>query len=172
MKASFEKRRENPLIHRNAPLVAILALLILSNFIALVGNTAGDPVLQDNLDGTTTASWSFQNPVNYTSENVSVSPSNVTLRWQSNQTTDTTIGDFQQGNLLQNMDIASDPGNVTLQDTSSAGIWGLTWVSIEDGGGKDAYINRGSKNRNYGISATLDVEPIDQKRILIEFNLS
>lgn len=146
--------------------------MILSNFLSLINLSSGDPALVDNGDGTTTATWDFQNPANYTFNNVSVSTSNVTLQRYSNGFIDTSQSDFQQGTVLQNMNVANDPGNVTLMNTNSAGT--PQWVEfiISDIGGEDAYLNGGFGNRNYGVSATLNTEPVDQKRPIIEFNLT
>jgi hypothetical protein len=155
-----------------AILAVILALLTSSTFATMFGYTIGDPSLQDNLDGTTTATWSFQNPANYTFNNVSVLANNVTLQRGSSGFKDTLQSDFQQGTVILNMDVANDPGNVTLMNTDSAGT--PQWInsSITAIGGKDAYLNAGSPDNNYGLSANVNAEPVDQKRPIVEFNLT
>ncbi|MCJ2563243.1 MAG: hypothetical protein LN417_04035, partial [Candidatus Thermoplasmatota archaeon] len=79
-----------------------------------------DPSVTDNGNGTTTAVWSFQDPANYTSQNLSLAPSNVTLQREGSLFTDTSLGDFLQGTGFYNVNLTVDPGNVTLENTSLA----------------------------------------------------
>lgn len=147
-------------------------LMLFQNTLMFLDRSTGDPSLQDNGDGTTTATWDFQNPANYTFNNVSVSASNVTLQRYSSMFIDTSRSDFQQGTVLLNVDVVNDPGNVTLMNTTSAGTPQWTNSSISTLGGEDAYLNGGFMNRNYGISSNLNAEPRDQKRPIIKFNLT
>jgi hypothetical protein len=130
-----------------------------------------DPSVTDNGDGTTTAVWSFQNPANYTSQNVSLAPSNVTLQSQSNQFIDTSMADFLQGVAFYNVDVTGDPGNVTLNDTSLAIPPDTLEVFVDQGSGQDAYIDEAFPKKNYGASPTL-TESVIGKRILIQFDTS
>jgi hypothetical protein len=151
----------------------MILLLLLSNLFALVHDTSGDPTVQDNGDGTATATWSFQNPANYTYQNLSFGDSNVTLQILPFQFVDTTQADFQQGTIFLNVDVVSDPGNITLNDTSAAGTPDFIELLIDDGNGKDAYIDAsGGGNKNYGASVGLVVESSDPRRILVQFDLS
>lgn len=151
----------------------MILLLLLSNLFALVHDSSADPTLQDNGDGTTTATWSFQNPANYTSQNLSFGAANVTLQVLPFQFIDSSQADFQQGSTFLNVDLMSDPGNITLNDTTAAGTPGFIEIGIDDGNGKDAYISAaGGGNKNYGASVELVVESSDPQRILVQFDLS
>jgi hypothetical protein len=172
VKNMHEREKGNPPRSRRSVLSIVVALMILSNLLYLLNLSSGDPTLVDNGDGTTTATWDFQNPANYTFNNASVSASNVTLQRYSGGFIDTSQSDFQQGTVLLNMDVANDPGNVTLMNTDSAGTPQWVEFPIANLGGMDAYLHGGFGNRNYGVSTTLNAEPVDQKRPIIEFNLT
>ncbi|MCJ2563511.1 MAG: hypothetical protein LN417_05430, partial [Candidatus Thermoplasmatota archaeon] len=151
MKRPHSERRDRSASGSRVQLSCMILLLLLSNLFALVHDSSADPALQDNGDGTATATWAFQNPANYTSHNLSFGASNVTLQALPFQFIDTSQVDFQQGSIFLNVDLVSDPGNITLNDTTAAGSPGFIDLLIDDGNGKDAYIDAsGAGNKNYG----------------------
>lgn len=152
----------------------LILLLLVSNLLILVDSSSSDPTVQDNADGTMTATWSFQNLANYTYQNLSMSPWNVSLQSETSQFLDTTMGDFQQGMAFFNVNVSLDPGNVTLNETISAGTPQWIEYPINQIGGGDAHISAvgGTQNRNYGNATTLDARIVDEKRILIQFNIT
>ena len=173
MKKPHRERRDRSASGSRVQLSCMILLLLLSNLFALVHDSSADPALQDNGDGTATATWSFQNPANYTSQNLSFGAGNVTLQVLPFQFIDSSQADFQQGTIFLNVDLVSDPGNITLNDTTAAGTPGFIEVGVDDGNGKDAYISgAGGGNKNYGASVGLNVESSDPERILIQFDLS
>jgi hypothetical protein len=152
---------------------------MLSSFAAMFGYTAGDPFLQDNLDGTTTATWSFQNPANYTVNNVSIAPGNASLEKTVLQFVDTSLPNFQAGQTQFNIDLTSEPGNVTISNTLSAGTPQFFEVPIAVLNGTDAWIDgrTGRMDRNCGICTTLSASLDDgavsyDHRMVLFFNLS
>ncbi|MCK4456736.1 MAG: DNRLRE domain-containing protein, partial [Thermoplasmata archaeon] len=172
MKKPHSERRDRSASGSRVQLSCMILLLLLSNLFALVHDSSADPALQDNGDGTATATWSFQNPANYTSQNLSFGAGNVTLQVLPFQFIDSSQADFQQGSTFLNVDIASDPGNITLNDTTAAGTPGFIEILIVDGNGKDASISAsGAGNKNYGASVGLVVESSDPQRILVQFDL-
>ena len=98
----------------NAWFCVIIALLLLSNLTSLIRHSHADPVLQDNGDGTMTARWTFQDPGNYTSQNLTLAPGLVTLERDSFQFVDTTMDDFKQGMGHYNVNITSQPGSLPI----------------------------------------------------------
>jgi hypothetical protein len=139
---------------------------------ALTDNSLSDPVLVDNGDGTMTATWSFQNPANYTSQNLSVAPSNVSLQREGYQFLDTAMDDFVNGTVLLNVDPISDPGNLTLNDTSLAKPPDTLEISVDQGIGQDAYIDQSFPKKNYGASVLLELDISKETRLLLQFDTS
>lgn len=151
----------------------MIFLLLFLHVLNLANCTSADPTLQDNANGTMTATWSFQNSSNYTYQNLSISPDNVTLNTVSSQFLDTSLADFQQGTVLYNVNVSLDPGNVTLDDTISAGTPQFIEYPIDLIGGGDAHISSiPPLNRNYGMAPTLDASIVDERRILVQFNIT
>ncbi len=97
VKKAPEDRRGYPSATENALLIVILSLLIFSNFVSMFGGIIGDPSLQDNLDGTTTATWSFQNPANYMALNATISGGEANLSASEYWWNQTTQADFDSG---------------------------------------------------------------------------
>lgn len=172
MKKPHSERRDRSASGSRVQLSCMILLLLLSNLFALVHDSSADPTLQDNGDGTATATWAFQNPANYTSQNLSFGVSNVTLQVLPFQFIDSSQADFQQGSILLNVDLVSNPGNIMLNDTTAAGTPGFIEIRVDSGSGKDAYISGlGGGNKNYGTSVGLNVETSDPQRILVQFDL-
>lgn len=146
--------------------------MVFPSLLTLFDMSYGDPTLQDNGDGTTTATWSFQNPANYTYQNVTLLPNNASLDMRVGQFIDTNWTDFQSGTVLLNVDVASDPGNVTILDTQSAGMPMYNESVIENLEGMDAWISddSGLRNKNYGGAETLNLALMNEQRILIWIN--
>ncbi|MCK4949543.1 MAG: DNRLRE domain-containing protein [Thermoplasmata archaeon] len=173
MKKPHSERRDRSASGSRVQLSCIILLLLLSNLFALVHDSSADPTLQDNGDGTATATWTFQNPANYTSQNLSFGAGNVTLQVVPFQFIDSSQADFQQGTIFLNVDLVSVPGNITLSDTTAAGTPGSFDIGVDYGNGKDAYITAaGAGNKNYGASVELNVESSEPERVLIQFDLS
>jgi hypothetical protein len=84
------------------------------------------------------------------------------------------MGDFQNGTTFLNTEIFSDPGNLTLNDTLSAGSPVLEENPISLYGGMDAYISSqgGRQNRNYGALASVNTALMNEQRALVYVNLS
>lgn len=163
--------------YRKCPLnesnVHQLWLVIILFFAGLqFGLCSGDPTLQNNGDGTMTATWSFQDPSNYTYDNVSISPGNVTLKTDSPMFMDTTMADFQQGTSLFNVDVTSDPGNVSLNDTNLAATPDTFEITIDNGTGMDVFIDESFPKKNYGASNLLELDIAKRTRALVRFDLS
>src|SRR3989442_677119 len=57
--------------------VLVLASLVSSSY---AGLARGDPAVNDNGNGTKTATWDFTNPANYTLSNIAMGPNDATLR--------------------------------------------------------------------------------------------
>jgi hypothetical protein len=119
-----------------------------------------------------TATWSFQDPSNYSYENVDISPSRVKLENLTCKFIDTDLADFAQGQLFFNMDFMSDPGNMTLDDIRSAGAPRAMDINISEGSGIDTYISDDKKDENYGADPRLLIRPDKQHRPLLQFDLS
>ncbi|UCD92849.1 MAG: DNRLRE domain-containing protein [Methanobacteriota archaeon] len=154
-----------------SPLPLMIIFLMLAPSV-LIGFSAGDPVIQDNGDGTMTATWSFQNLANYTYDNVTISPGAVTLKTDASVFVDTTIGDFQQGTDLFNVNVTSSPGNVVLDDTTLAAPPLSLEVYSGEGDGKDSTLYEIMANMNYGAAGMLDAKLSDHVRMLVKFDLS
>ncbi|MCK4456737.1 MAG: DNRLRE domain-containing protein [Thermoplasmata archaeon] len=146
-------------------------ILVVSSLLAAGWGVNADPAVTDNGNGTTTAVWSFQNTANYTSQNLSLAPSNATLQREGSLWLDTSLVDFLQGTGFYNVNLTMDPGNVTLDNTSLADPPDTLEVSIDQGSGRDAYIDEWFDTKNYGASETL-VESVDGSRILVQFDTS
>src|SRR3989442_1626286 len=71
----------------------VLTLLLLALSVIAPLHATGDPSLNDNGNGTKTATWDFSNPANYTVQNVSMAANNLSLRstpgvWSFSSTAD------------------------------------------------------------------------------------
>jgi hypothetical protein len=148
----------------------LIAFLLISYLLPIIGNLEADPSYQDNNDGTATSSWSFQNSSNYTVQNVSTSPGSVVLETRTFQLIDTSSADFQQGSVILNVNVTSDPGNITLRDTTSAGLPSFLELPIDQMNGTDALINANNVNRNYGAALTLNMNLNPEERTLVKFD--
>lgn len=150
----------------------LFGAILLASLI-LMPASEGDPTLQDNMDGTMTALWNFQESSNYTGQNVSILPGNVSLARESFQFLDTTVTDFSQGTLLSNVDVTSQPGSVTINSTLSAGIPSEIVIPAYEGSGIDTYISKERKDKNFGASEILVLRPDGkEQRILVQFDLT
>lgn len=164
---------DRPSTRNSKPWLCILvAMLLLSNFTSLIRSSHGDPVLQDNGNGTMTARWDFQNPTNYTSQNLSVSPGRVVLERESFKFVDTTMEDFKAGTVHYNVNITSSPGNVTLDNTKVAAAAQIQDIPVDEIGGMDSTLYEIMPSMNYGAATLLDARLSDQVRIVVQFNLS
>jgi hypothetical protein len=119
-----------------------------------------------------TATWSFQNPSNYTYQNLSVSPGEVTLENETITFIDTTMQDFQDGTAFFNVNVTSNPGSVVLDNTSLASLPETLEIGVDEGSGRDSTLYEIMPNMNYGGSEFLDARLTDQVRILVQFDLS
>lgn len=153
------------------PFLAII-LFLLPNLLIFASFSHGDPILQDNMNGTVTAAWSFQNPDNYSHANINISPSSVTLENLTHKFIDTDLADFAQGELLVNVDPMFDPGNITIEDIRSAGTPRTMEINISEGNGIDTYVSEDKKDENYGADPRLLIRPDKQHRPILQFDLS
>lgn len=106
----------------------------------MFGGIIGDPSLQDNLDGTTTATWSFQNPANYTALNATISGGEANLSASEYWWNQTTQADFDSGSK-ENVTTTPD-GSVLLShnhtemirngNLTSSNYWTLTNGSTDN----------------------------------------
>ncbi|TET90524.1 MAG: DNRLRE domain-containing protein, partial [Methanomassiliicoccales archaeon] len=160
----------------NAELTRAFLFVMVFSLLASGWGVNADPSVTDNGNGTTTAVWSFQDQANYTSQNLSLAPSNVTLQREGNLFTDTSLGDFLQGTGFYNVNLTVDPGNVTLENTSLAEPPDTLEIFVDQGSGKDAYISNfpGGVKKNYGASTTLSIQQngVDEKRAILRFDLA
>lgn len=118
----------------------ILSILIFSNFVSMFGGIIGDPSLQDNLDGTATATWSLQNPANYTALNATIIGGEANLSASEYWWNHTTQADFDSGSK-ENVTTTPD-GSVLLShnysemirngDLTSSSYWTLTNGSTDN----------------------------------------
>jgi hypothetical protein len=152
----------------------LVIMLFLSNLSALFQGSSADPSIQDNGDGTMTGRWTFQNPANYTSANLSISPNSVTLKAKDVRFLDTSLADFQQGTVFNNVNVTSQPGNVILNDTGFVSGTKTVEILVNESDGKDTYIRKGWENMNYGASWTIHTRYNSDRNTttLIQFNLS
>jgi hypothetical protein len=147
-------------------------MLFISNLSVLLKGSSADPMVQDNGDGTMTGRWTFQNPLNYTYQNLSLSPGMVTLMSDPNKSVDTTMDDFKNGTVIFNVDVTSDPGNITLNNTILGVPPKMVEVPIDFGNGHDTYIDESFSKKNYGASALLELDIAKKTRVLVKFDTS
>jgi hypothetical protein len=150
----------------------LVIMLFLSNLSVLFQSSSADPTIQDNGDGTITGRWTFQDPLNYTYQNLSLSPGKVTLMSEYNATVDTTMEDFNRGFVLYNINITSSPGNVTLNNTILGAPPKIVEIPIDFGNGMDAYIDESFTKKNYGASVVLELDIAKKTRMIMRFDTS
>jgi hypothetical protein len=150
----------------------LVIMLFLSNLSVLFQSSSADPTIQDNGDGTMTGRWTFQDPLNYTYQNLSLSPGTVTLMSEYNKSVDTTMDDFKQGIVQYNVNITSSPGNVTLNNTILGAPPITVEVPIDFGNGMDAYIDESFTKKNYGASVVLELDIAKKTRMIMRFDTS
>jgi hypothetical protein len=147
-------------------------MLFISNLSVLFQSSHADPSIQDNGDGTMTGRWTFQDPSNYTYQNLSLLPGRATLMSEYNKSVDTTMDDFKQGSALYDVNITSNPGNVTLNNTILGAPPKIVEVPIDFGNGIDVFIDESFSKKNYGASTVLELDIAKKTRILVKFDTS
>lgn len=119
---------------------------------SLPASSGSDPDVVDNLDGTKTATWGFDNPLNYTHSGLSVNGGIVELERVNEGFVDTTQADFFAAQAMDNVSVVW-PGDVELSgnagnpisngDFSSLGSW-----SYESSSGGNITADRDSVEDN------------------------
>ncbi|MCK5548106.1 MAG: hypothetical protein KAI64_03770, partial [Thermoplasmata archaeon] len=98
--------------------IAVLVILLGTMPFLNIGRNSADPSIDDHLDGTKTARWNFQDPANYTSENVTLGGGTVELAQTGGSWLETDYSDFNQGWNDTNSTLTPD-GNITLLGNES-----------------------------------------------------
>ena len=109
--------------------IVILQAMVL---VSLPASTGSDPDVVDNLDGTKTATWGFDDPLNYTHSGVSVNGDVVELEQVNVSFSDATEADFLLAEGMENISVDSGgwielSGNsgdlISVGNFSSGGGW-------------------------------------------------
>jgi hypothetical protein len=117
--------------------IAILSAAVLAS---IPTSSGSDPNIIDNLDGTKTAVWDFENPSNYTHPNVALDGGLARLERINKSFVDTLTGDFLSAEGMENITVTAGgeielSGNagdlVSTGDFSSDGPW--VYSSSPDG---------------------------------------
>ncbi|MCJ2557066.1 MAG: hypothetical protein LN415_08195 [Candidatus Thermoplasmatota archaeon] len=120
-------------LRRRSCLLLVSVVVLQAAFLmGLPASSGSDPDVVDNLDGTKTATWDLDDPLNYSHSGVSVSGGVAELERVNVSFTDTTEGDFLDAEADHNISI--DGGNfielsgnsgdlISVGDFSSSGPW-------------------------------------------------
>ena len=100
--------------------------------------------------------WTFSNPANYTTSNVSLSFGSLSLAKVASTAGDSAQGEFAQALTLDNVDLASSPGDVAVQNTSQPGPPNALVYQANPAQLDDNYLRiGGGGNTNFGASPGL-----------------
>ncbi len=109
----------------------LLALALAA--LTLLPLARGDPSVTTSGQGSLDIVWNFQNPANYTAADAVVQAGQASLRRTVSWRNWTTQADFANYSSAANVDLASRPGNVLLNDTGVS--FNATYISHLTGGG-------------------------------------
>jgi len=157
---------------RTRAILLLVALSLSAGFGFPVPHAAADPILLDNLDGTTDAVWNFTNPADYLRTNTSISAQEVSLESQVGWWNSTSAADFAGPDNATNVNWTRWPGDVVLASTSGPSL-NLT-IQPDNAAGKDAYLEKASSTTNHGTDTTmvLDLRAASTRRPVLQFDLS
>ena len=133
-----------------------LSLVLLSSAASLTPlsrHSSADPVIIDNLDGTSAAIWNFSNPSDYKFTSTELVDRNITLERQpTTWWNSTTQADFSGPDSATNIDLNRWPGDVAMGNVSGP----ATYISLQPGAnGEDSYLDKQWKDTNFGTSTTM-----------------
>ena len=117
---------------------------------------AADPTINTPSPREGLATWTFSNPANYTTSNVSLSFGSLSLAKVASTAGDSVQGEFAQALTLDNVDLASSPGDVAVQNTSQPGPPNALVYQANPAQLDDNYLRiGGGGNTNFGASPGL-----------------
>ncbi len=128
-------RNPENLRRRGCLLLASVVILQAVVLMGLPASSGSDPDITDNFDGTKTATWGFDNPLNYTRSGVSVSGGVVELERVNEGFVDTLEADFLSARATENVSVlptdevqlSGNAGDlIPIGDFSSGGLWDYT----------------------------------------------
>ncbi|MCJ7489472.1 MAG: DNRLRE domain-containing protein, partial [Thermoplasmata archaeon] len=159
-----------PTRSRRFPSILVCATMMLVPLLALVPSASSDHIIIDNPDYTNTVQWNMDDPEDYQLMNATISDGRATLTWLTESHTETTGTDFASG-YLTNIDVASQPGSIILEERTT--FTSTITIEPDDTTGWDTFINEDRETDNYGADKDLrlDSEIGRVLRVLLRFDL-
>ena len=145
--------------------------MLLAPLLALVPSVSSDPVDNDNPDYTRTVTWDLETPADYTTSGAVVSGGSASLEFLNELATEDSQEDYEGGAQV-NLDPASDPGTLLLDDKYSFKT--SLELAPDAEAGQDSYIYQDKPIDNYGSERELKIDSESNRvyRILMRFDLS
>ncbi len=149
----------------------VCAAMLLAPLLALVPLAASDPVDVDNPGYTRTVTWDFDDAGDYGGSDVTVSGGTARLALLNESVTEDSQAAYAEGAVVSNIDTASLPGSMILDETQT--YTNSVMIQHNPVDGWDSHISQDRDNDNYGLQDELriDSEIGDVYRILMRFDV-
>ena len=151
--------------------ISMVLLASVASLTPFPRHASADPIITDNLDGTSDAVWNFTTPSDYTFTDTELVDRNVTLERQpTTWWNSTTQADFTGADSETNIDLNRWPGDVAMAASSGP----ATYLNLQPGvTGEDTYLDKNLKDTNFGNSVTISLDGRNpQFHPLLRFDLS